>query len=56
MGKVLFLTFVIGVVAGLRVLTPLAAVAWGARLNDWPLVGTHLAWMGNAITQIGNPN
>ena len=50
MGKVLLLTFVIGVVAGLRVLTPLAAVAWGARLNDWPLIGTHLAWMGNAIT------
>jgi len=50
MGKVLLLTFVIGVVAGLRALTPLAAVAWGARLNDWPLVGTHLAWMGNAIT------
>lgn len=49
MGKVLLLTFVIGAVAGLRVLTPLAAVAWAARLNDWPLVGTHLAWMGNAI-------
>jgi uncharacterized membrane protein len=49
MGKILVLTFVIGVVAGLRALTPLAAVAWGARLNDWPLMGTHLAWMGNAI-------
>ncbi|HEY5331356.1 MAG TPA: DUF4126 family protein [Acidobacteriaceae bacterium] len=49
MGKVLVLTFVIGVVAGLRALTPLAAVAWGARLNEWPLIGTHLAWMGNAI-------
>jgi uncharacterized membrane protein len=49
MGKVLLLTFVIGVVAGLRALTPLAAVAWGARLNEWPLIGTHLAWTGNAI-------
>jgi len=49
MGKVLLLTFLIGVVAGLRALTPLAAVAWGARLNDWPLIGTHLAWMGNTI-------
>jgi uncharacterized membrane protein len=47
--KILVLTFVIGVVAGLRALTPLAVVAWGARLNDWPLMGTHLAWMGNAI-------
>jgi uncharacterized membrane protein len=49
MGKILVLTFVIGVVAGLRALTPLAAVAWGSRLNEWPLIGTHLAWMGNAI-------
>jgi uncharacterized membrane protein len=49
MTKILVLTFVIGVVAGLRALTPLAAVAWGARLNVWPLIGTHLAWIGNAI-------
>jgi uncharacterized membrane protein len=49
MGKILVLAFLIGVVAGLRALTPLAAVAWAARLNEWPLIGTHLAWMGNAI-------
>ncbi|HZL25080.1 MAG TPA: DUF4126 family protein [Acidobacteriaceae bacterium] len=49
MGEILALTFLIDVVAGLRALTPLAAVAWGARLNEWPLIGTHLAWMGNAI-------
>jgi uncharacterized membrane protein len=49
MTMLLVLTFAIGVVAGLRALTPLAVVAWGARLNDWPLIGTHLAWMGNAI-------
>ena len=45
----LVLTFVIGVVAGLRALTPLALVAWAARLHDWPLIGTHLAWIGNAF-------
>jgi uncharacterized membrane protein len=49
MGKILVLTFLIGVVAGLRALTPLAVVAWAARINEWPLIGTHLAWMGNAI-------
>jgi uncharacterized membrane protein len=49
MGRVLLLTFIMGVVAGLRALTPLAAVAWGTRLGEWPLIGTHLAWMGNAI-------
>jgi uncharacterized membrane protein len=49
MVMILVLTFAIGVVAGLRALTPLAVVAWGARLNDWPLIGTHLAWMGNAF-------
>jgi uncharacterized membrane protein len=46
---ILILAFAIGVVAGLRALTPLAAVAWGARLNIWQLIGTHLAWIGNAI-------
>jgi uncharacterized membrane protein len=49
MTMILVLTFVIGVVAGLRAMTPLAVVAWGARLNMWVLVGTHLAWFGNAI-------
>jgi uncharacterized membrane protein len=49
MTMVLVLTFVIGIVAGLRALTPLAVVAWGVRLNEWPMIGTHLAWMGNAI-------
>jgi uncharacterized membrane protein len=37
------------VVAGLRAMMPLAIVAWGARLNEWLLVGSHLAWMANAI-------
>ena len=41
MTMVLVLTFVIGVVAGLRALTPLAVVAWGVKLNEWPMIGTH---------------
>jgi uncharacterized membrane protein len=49
MTMILVLAFAIGVVAGLRALTPLAVVAWGARLNVWMLAGTHLAWFGNAI-------
>lgn len=49
MTTVLVLTFLIGVVAGLRAMMPLAVVAWGARLNVWVLMGSHLAWMGNAI-------
>jgi uncharacterized membrane protein len=49
MTTVLVLTFLIGVVAGLRAMMPLAIVAWGARLNEWLLVGSHLAWMANAI-------
>ena len=43
------LTFMIGVVAGLRAMLPIAVVAWGARLGAVPLQGTHLAWLGNAI-------
>jgi uncharacterized membrane protein len=46
---VLVLTFVIGVVAGLRAMMPLAVVSWGARLGHIPLEGTHLAWLGGAI-------
>jgi uncharacterized membrane protein len=47
---ILILTFVIGVVAGLRALTPLAVVAWGARLGAVPLAATHLAWLGSAAS------
>ena len=47
---ILVLTFVIGVVAGLRALTPLAAVSWGARLGKIPLAGTHLSWLSSPIT------
>jgi len=38
----------IGIIAGLRAMMPLAAVAWAARTGHLPLSGTHLAWLGNA--------
>jgi uncharacterized membrane protein len=47
---VLILAFLIGVVAGLRALTPLAAVSWAARLGWLPLQGTWLAFLGFAVT------
>jgi uncharacterized membrane protein len=43
------LTFVIGVVAGLRALLPLAMVSWAMKLGDAPLSRTPLAWMGGNI-------
>ncbi len=42
--------FLIGVVAGLRAGTPLAAVSWAARLARLPLQGTWLAFLGFAAT------
>jgi uncharacterized membrane protein len=47
---VLVLAFLIGVVAGLRTLTPLAVVSWAARLGWVPLQGTWLAFLGFAVT------
>jgi uncharacterized membrane protein len=47
---VLILAFMIGVVAGLRALTPLAAVSWAARLGWVPLQGTWLAFLGFVVT------
>jgi uncharacterized membrane protein len=40
----------IGMVAGLRSMLPLAAVSWAARLGLLPLGGSHLAFLGYAIT------
>jgi uncharacterized membrane protein len=40
------LAFLIGVVAGLRTMTPLAAVSWAARLGWLHLEGTPLAFFG----------
>jgi len=47
---VLILAFMIGVVAGLRALTPLAVVSWAARLGWAPLLGAWLAFLGFAVT------
>ena len=44
---ILGLAFGIGVVAGLRSLTALAAASWAARLAWINLQGTHLAFMGS---------
>jgi uncharacterized membrane protein len=44
------LAFLIGVVAGLRALTPLAAVSWAARLGWLHLENTWLAFLGFAAT------
>jgi uncharacterized membrane protein len=47
---VLLLALLIGVVAGLRALTPPAVVAWGAALNWLPVDGTWAEWIGHPIT------
>ena len=44
------LAFLIGIVAGLRAMTPVAAVAWAARLGWLKLDGTPLAFLGYAAT------
>ena len=47
---VLLLALLIGVVAGLRALTPPAVVAWGAFLGWLPLDGKWSEWVGHPIT------
>ncbi|MFS2150065.1 DUF4126 family protein [Rhizobium sp. Rhizsp42] len=42
----LFLAFLIGIIAGLRALTAPAAVAWGAALGWFDVSQTPLAFMG----------
>jgi len=42
----LFLAFLIGIIAGLRALTAPAAVAWGAALGWFDVSHTPLAFMG----------
>ena len=44
------LAFLIGIVAGLRAMTPVAAVSWAARLGWLKLDGTPLAFLGYAAT------
>ncbi len=43
------LALLIGVVAGLRTLTPLAAVSWAAHLGALKLEGTWLGFLGTAV-------
>jgi uncharacterized membrane protein len=45
-----FLALVLGIVAGLRSLTPLAAVSWAARLGLLHLEYTWLAFLGYSWT------
>jgi uncharacterized membrane protein len=40
----------IGIVAGLRVMTPFAAVSWAAHLGWLPLQNTWLAFLGATVT------
>lgn len=44
-----FLAFLLGILAGLRSVTPPAAVAWAARLGWLHLEGTPLAFLGSAV-------
>ncbi len=46
---VLLLAVALGIVAGLRALTPLAVSCWGAHLGWINLHGSHLSWMGSVI-------
>jgi uncharacterized membrane protein len=44
------LSFLIGVIAGLRAMTAPAAVSWAARLGSLQLASTPLAFLGYALT------
>jgi len=46
----LLLSLLIGVVAGLRAMTPPAAVSWAARLGWLNVASTRLAFLGYAYT------
>ncbi len=47
---ILICAFLIGVVAGLRALTSVAAIGWAARLGGLHLAGTPLAFFGYSAT------
>ena len=42
----MFIALLMGAIAGLRAMTPLAAVSWSARAGVLDLAGTPLAFMG----------
>ncbi len=48
--SILLLALLIGVIAGLRAFTAPTVVGWAAHLNWINLAGTHLAFLGSAIT------
>jgi uncharacterized membrane protein len=50
-GNVLFYAFVIGLLAGLRSLTPVAATAWAAR-QGWLRIPHSLAFIGSTTTAV----
>jgi uncharacterized membrane protein len=47
-----FLSFLLGVVAGLRTMTPPAMLAWAAHLGWTPLAGTAFAFLANVWARI----
>lgn len=42
----ILLALLMGVIAGLRALTPLAVVSWGAKIGALPVQNTFLAFLG----------
>jgi uncharacterized membrane protein len=46
----IILAFLIGIVAGLRALTPLAVISWAAQFRWLQLQGTWLGFLGFAVT------
>ncbi len=46
----MILACLIGIVAGLRAMTPIAAVSWAAHLGWLPLHGTWLSFLGASVT------
>lgn len=47
---ILALCLFMGLLAGLRTMTPPAALAWAAHLGWLPLAGTPLGWLGHPVT------
>ena len=48
--RMTILACLVGIVAGLRAMTPLAAVSWAAHLGWLPLRGTWLSFLAASIT------
>jgi len=49
---IMCLAFAIGVIAGLRAMTPPAVVCWAAHLGWINLNGSHLAFLGSTVTLV----